>query len=471
MKFVSPADQVFLLLERRQQPMHIGTLQLFSYPEGAKADYVSRLAEHMRSFIEVKAPFNQRVVTRFGQNFWEEDRQFDLDHHFRHAALPKPGRIRELLAFISAEHSNLLDRARPLWEVHLIEGVQGRRFAIYTKMHHSMMDGMAGMRLMMRAFSNTAEKKDLPPIWAVPPRQRKDPAVKDRPGKHMATALDRLKQEAGRNALLLPHVARELGRSLSTKRQNEDSVSVFDAPPSVLNQRITGSRRFAAQSYSMERIRAIGKAFGATVNDVVMAMCGAALRDYLISQNALPEKPLIAMVPVSLREEDDDSEGGNQIAVVLANLGTHVNDPAERMRIVMGSIREAKQRCKRMTHAELLLYTAVSLAPAGVNMLTGLAPAWQTFNVIISNVPGPKEHMYWNGARMDGIYPVAFLMDNAALNFTLLSYVDQLEFGITACRRTLPSMQRLLDYLEKALDDLETAIGITEHEAALPVLA
>ncbi len=471
MKFVSPADQIFLLLERRQQPMHIGTLQLFSYPEEAKADYVSRLAEHMRSFTEVKAPFNQRVVTRFGQNFWEEDRQFDLDHHFRHAALPRPGRIRELLAFISAEHSNLLDRARPLWEVHLIEGVQGRRFAVYTKMHHSMMDGMSGMRLMMRTFSTSPEARDIPPLWSVPPRQRKPSDKKEKSGKDMATTLARLKHEAGRNVMVLPNVAREVGKSLTTERQKEDFVSVFHAPESVLNQRITGSRRFAAQSYSMERIRAIGKAFGGTVNDVVMAMCGAALRDYLISQNALPEKPLIAMVPVSLREEDDDSEGGNQIAVVLANLGTHIDDPAERMRIVMGSIREAKQRCKRMTQAELLLYTAVSLAPAGVNMLTGLAPAWQTFNVIISNVPGPKEHMYWNGARMDGIYPVAFLMDNAALNFTLLSYVDQLEFGITACRRTLPSMQRLLDYLEKAIDDLETAVGITEHEAARAVLA
>ncbi|MDQ8036382.1 MAG: wax ester/triacylglycerol synthase family O-acyltransferase [Pedobacter sp.] len=470
MKFVSPADQIFLLLERRQQPMHIGTLQLFTYPEDAKADYVSRLAEHMRSFTQVQAPFNQRIVTRFGQPFWEEDRQFDLDHHFRHAALPKPGRIRELLAFISAEHSNLLDRERPLWEIHLIEGVQGRRFAVYTKIHHSLMDGMAGMRLMMRAFSNTPETQGLPPIWAVPPRQRKASADKEKSGKDMAATLAKLKQEAGRNALVLPHVAREVGRSLTSERQKEDFVSVFDAPPSVLNQRITGSRRFAAQSYSMARIRAIGKAFGATVNDVVMAMCGAALRDYLISQNALPEKPLIAMVPVSLRD-DDESEGGNQIAVVLANLGTHVDDPAERIRIVMGSIREAKQRCKRMSSSELLLYTAVSLAPAGVNMLTGLAPQWQSFNVIISNVPGPKEHMYWNGARMDGIYPVAFLMDNAALNFTLLSYVDQLEFGITACRRTLPSMQRLLDYLEKALDDLETAVGITEHEAALPVLA
>lgn len=471
MKLVSPADQIFLLLEKRQQPMHIGTLQLFTYPEGAKADYVGKLAEQLRTFTEVQSPFNQKIVSRFGQKFWEEDRQFDLEHHFRHAALPKPGRIRELLAFVSAEHSNLMDRERPLWEVHLIDGVQGRRFAVYTKIHHSMMDGMAGMKLMMRTFSTDSSVRSAPPLWAVPPRQRRPRDASEKPADDIRSTLARLKKEAGRHAMVLPNVAREVGKSLTTERKKENFVSVFDAPESVLNKSITGSRRFAAQSYSMERIRAIGRAFDATVNDVVLAICGAALRDYLISQEALPEKPLIAMVPVSLRDENDDSDGGNQIAVVLANLGTHVSSPAERMRIVKASVRDAKQRCKRMSPTELMLYTAVSLAPSGVNLLTGMAPAWQSFNVVISNVPGPKEQMYWNGARMDGIYPVAFLMDNAALNITLLSYVDQIEFGITACRRTLPSMQRLLDYLEKAIDDLETAVGITEHGHALPVMA
>ncbi|MGH8491818.1 MAG: WS/DGAT/MGAT family O-acyltransferase [Moraxellaceae bacterium] len=471
MKLAGPTDQMFLLLEKRQQPMHIGTLQLFSYPEDAKADYVRKLADHLRSYTEVQAPFNQKIVTRFGQSFWDQDRQFDLEHHFRHAALPKPGRIRELLAFVSAEHSNLMDRARPLWEVHLIEGVQGRRFAVYTKIHHSMMDGMAGMKLMMRTFSTSPDVRDAPPLWAVPPRKRRPVESAEKPERDIKAVLEKLKAEALRNAMILPNVAREVGKSLTTERKKEDFVSVFDAPESMLNKAITGSRRFAAQSYSLERIRAIGRAYKATVNDVVLAICGAALRNYLISQEALPEKPLIAMVPVSLRDEEDDSEGGNQIAVVLANLGTHVEDPRERMRIVKASVRDAKQRCKRMSSTELLLYTAASLAPSGVNLLTGLAPSWQSFNVVISNVPGPKETMYWNGARMDGIYPVAFLMDNAALNITLLSYVDQIEFGITACRRTLPSMQRLLDYLEQAIDDLETAVGITEHGHALPVIA
>ncbi len=453
MKLIKPIDRMFLLLERRQQPMHIGTLQLFSWPEEAGDDYVSRLAEHLRTFTTIQKPFNQRVVTRFGQHFWKEDTQFDLEHHFRHSALPKPGRIRELLAYVSAEHSNLMDRERPLWEAHLIEGVEGRRFALYTKMHHSMMDGMAGMRLMMRTLGQGPDARDIPPAWAVPPLSRKerDPAAQQSRGEWLT---EQLRVEVARHAMTLPHVAREVGKTLTRRRAH--IVTAFDAPASLINQRITGSRRFAAQSFAMSRIRAIGEAYGATVNDVVLAICGSALRDYLQSQNALPDKPLVALVPVSLREEGDE-EGGNQIAVILASLGTHVADPVQRLRQVMDSVQAAKQRSRSLNAREQLLYTAVSMAPSGINLLTGMIPAWQSFNVVISNVPGPREHLYWNGARLEGIYPVALLMNNAALNITLLSYVDQLEFGITACRRTLPSMQRLLDYLENAIRDLEEA--------------
>lgn len=458
MRIVSPSDQLFLFLEKRQQPMHIGALQLFSYPEGASSKYVSDLADHLRSFTDVYPPFNQRIVSRFGQQFWEEDKQFDLEHHFRHSALPKPGRIRELLAYVSAEHSNLMDRERPLWEAHLIEGVNGRRFALYTKIHHALMDGISGMRLLMRTFSKDAINRDAPPVWAVQPRKR-ERVETDEP---VISKFTQVTTEARKQLSTLPRVFTELRDTLTTSRKNRNFVSVFDAPESILNKKITGSRRFAAQSFPMSRIRAISKAFGGTVNDVILAMSGAALREYLINQKALPDQPLIAMIPVSLR--DGESEGGNEIAMILANLGTHVADPSTRMQVVMESVREAKQRSQRMNPQELKLYTALTLAPAGVNILTGLAPSLQPFNVIISNVPGPQQSLYWNGAKMEGIYPVSLVMDNMALNITILSYVDHLEFGITACRRTLPSMQRLLTYLENAIIELEVAADINQAE-------
>ncbi|HCB39298.1 MAG TPA: wax ester/triacylglycerol synthase family O-acyltransferase, partial [Gammaproteobacteria bacterium] len=191
---------------------------------------------------------------------------------------------------------------------------------------------------------------------------------------------------------------------------------------------------------------------------VVLAICGSALRDYLSEQSALPQQPLIAAIPVSLRQ--DDSIGGNEIVTILANLGTHVADAAQRMSIVKASVQEAKQRLGSMTRQEIMAYTALMLTPAGMQMLTGMMPRWQAFNVLISNVPGPKEPLYWNGARLRGMYPVSMPLDRLALNITILSYYDQLEFGLTACRRTLPSMQRMLAHLETGIEGLEAAAGL-----------
>ncbi|MBV1920361.1 MAG: wax ester/triacylglycerol synthase family O-acyltransferase [Pseudomonadales bacterium] len=456
---LSPSDQLFLWLEKRQQPMHVGGLQLFSFPEGASAKYVTELAESLRAYSCPQAPFDQHLVSKFGQSYWETDTHFDLEHHFRHEALPKPGRIRELLARVSAEHSNLMDRERPLWEVHLIEGVRGKRFALYSKMHHSMIDGMSGMRLCAKSLSTDPEARDLPPIWAMQPKKNKD--VSKPSPSDLISSLAQFSGAAGKQLSTLPAVAREIARSVKKAKNDPNYVSVFQAPHCLLNEPITGSRRFAAQSYPIERIKRIGKAFNATVNDVVLAVCGSALRDYLISQHALPDQPLIAQVPVSIRQ--DDSIGGNQIAMILANLGTHIADPSNRIEVIKASVNEAKQRFKQMTPAELLNYTALTMAPSALNILTGLAPKWQTFNVVISNVPGPKETLYWNGAKLEGMYPVSIPVDRVALNITLLSYVDQLEFGFTACRRTLPSMQRMLDYVENGIHELEVAADISHR--------
>ena len=458
MKPLSPLDQLFLLLEKRQQPMHVAGLQLFSFPEDARGPkYVSELAASVRDYCHPVPPFNQRLVRRLGQYYWVEDDHFDIDHHFRHEALPKPGRIRELLARVSAEHSNLLDRARPLWEAHLIEGIRGRRFALYTKAHHSMVDGIAAMRMGMRALSTDPEERNLPPVWAYQPRRRK--GVKLTNPVQAMSGLARFTSGAGRQIATIPALAREVYNVTQKARHDPDYVSIFQAPTTIINQPITGSRRFAAQSYSMTRMKAIAKRADCTLNDVLLAMCGSALRDYLISQHALPDQPLIAMVPMNIRQEDDP-EDGNQVAAILANLGTHIADPGNRLEVIRASVQEAKTRFRQMTQEEILNYTALTLAPTGLNLLTGLAPRFRAFNVVISNVPGPREPLYWNGARLEGMYPVSIALDQIALNITVTSYCDQMEFGIVGCRRTLPSMQRLLDYLENGIHELEVATGI-----------
>lgn len=455
MKALSLADQVFLWMEKRQQPMHIGGLHLYDFPEDAGPKYVTELAEYMRSFDQPTSPYNLRLKSRFGQYHWEEDHLFDIDHHFRHSALPKPGRIRELLALVSIKHSVLMDRERPMWEVHLIEGLRGRRFAIYYKVHHSMMDGVAAIRMALRLLNEDKSLRNMPPLWALPLPKKEPKAVVAQ--QDLASSLMTLASSAGKQISTLPTLVKEVFHMVEQARHNPDYVTAFEAPPSILNQPITGSRRFAAQSYSLDRFKAIAKKMGATLNDVVLAVCSGALRKYLISQSALPAKPLIGLVPMSLRRDDSDS--GNQIAMILTSLATHLEDPRERLHVIQRSIKDAKERYSQMSVEEGINFTALTLAPAAINMLTDISNRLQAFNVVISNVPGPNKPLYWNGAKLNGMYPVSIPMERIALNITLISYEDHLDFGFIACRRTLPSMQRLLDYVEDSIAELETVSG------------
>lgn len=451
MKPLSPQDQMFLLLERRNQPMHVGGLQLARPPQDAGPDYTQRMAEFMRSHTVAHAPFNLRLERKLGAPFWVEDTEFDIESHFRHLSLPRPGRIRELLALVSQLHSAHLDRAKPLWEFYLIDGLEDGRIAIYSKIHHALVDGIAAMRMMMRATSETPEGQNIP-LWAMPLRKREIIPGEDKP-RSFLSVIGEAAGMLGQQAKTLPVVTRELYRSIRAARNNPDYVSVFQAPKSILNQRVTGSRRFAAQSWSLERIRAAGKRHDATLNDVVLAMCGSALRAYLKELNALPDKPLTTMVPMSLRR--DDSDAGNQVAMILANLYTTIDDPRERLQAIQRSVQISKARFQKMSQPEIVNYMAATMAPFSLNYATGAAPRWQAFNVTISNVPGPKKTLYWNGAEIEGMYPVSIVIDGQALNITLNSYADKLEFGLIACRRTLPHMQRLLDHLEHGLAELE----------------
>lgn len=451
MKRLSTMDTAFLLLEKRQQPMHVAGLQLFKFPDDAPRNFLYELAENFRHVDQVRAPFNQKLVWRAGQAYWEEDPYFDLEHHFRHSALPKPGRVRELLDLVSRLHANLLDRERPLWSSRLIEGLQGKRFAIYNKMHHAMVDGVAGMKLAQTSLTEDPNIRDLPPMWAKRPQ-----APRDRSGRSSAgssgLSISALAERAG----MIRNVG---GRVIESFRGGDNGlVGAFDAPRSILNVPITASRRFAAQSYSLSRAKAAGKALDATLNDVVLAMCSSALRRYLIDMNALPEKPLISMVPVSVRPEG--SVGGNEIAMIMANLGTNHADPVDRLEDIRQSMQAGKQRFSQMTHAEIQAYTILSSLPGTLNLGLGLAPERQMYNLVISNVPGPRNPLYWNGARMEGMYPVSIVTDGQAVNITVTSYVDSLDFGITACRRSLPSIQRMLDYLEDGLKELEKEAGL-----------
>jgi diacylglycerol O-acyltransferase len=450
MRALSPVDVLFLSLEKRQQPMHVGALMLFRMPENAPADYVYQQAELIRKSKAIPVPpFNQILEGMF----WGEDGEFDLDHHFRHISLPKPGRIRELLTYISQEHSALIDRAKPLWECHLIEGIEDGRFAMYFKIHHAMVDGIAAMRLLQKSLSVSPTDRHAAPPWVIrTPRNRNSLAKLSAGAKFIRTMRDQMQ--------IAPNVMREVWGALQDQRHNPDYVSIFQAPRSILNQPVSASRRFAAQSYSLSRLQSVAKKLGVTLNDIVLAICSGAIRGYLLNQRALPKKPLIAMVPISLRKDESDS--GNQISMILANLATHKVDPIERLAMIRRSMNNAKNRFGRMSQSEIINYSGIVYSIAGLNLLTGVLPKVQAFNLVISNVPGPKEPLYWNGAMLDAMYPVSIVLDGQAINITLTSYLDKLEVGIIACRKTLPHIQTLLTLLEDQIQTYEQLAGDAE---------
>ncbi|MGQ0622605.1 MAG: WS/DGAT/MGAT family O-acyltransferase [Panacagrimonas sp.] len=451
MNALSTSDALFLLLEGRRHPMHVAGLQLYSMPEGAGPEFARELAQQCRDAAQPVPPFSRAPVRRLGRWHWQEDTQFDIDYHLRHSALPHPGRIRELLELVSRLHGTLQDRTHPLWEMNIIEGLNDGRVATYLKLHHSMFDGVGAMRTIIAAHSTDPDARNLPPIWARAKVKRTQEAQAQ--PKSTAGLIDSLKD--GRQSLT--GITRGLWDIVRKSGINPADVTPFQAPPSILNPTITGARRVATQSWSLARLKALSKKAGVTLNDVVLTVCSGALREYLLSQGALPEKSLVAMVPVSVRSADGPAEG-NQVAMMLVDLATDAADPVRRLRRIAASSRTAKERMSQMSRAEQVAYMLTVGLPLPVSSATRTYHIRPPFNVVISNVPGPDKPMYWNGARLDEFYPVSLLFDGQALNITLTSYCDQLSFGFVGCRTALPHLQRLLEHTSQAIEKIEAAL-------------
>lgn len=456
MKKLSMIDDTFLRLETRRGPLHIGMLMLFEPPDDAPEDFVMQLADRLRQSTKAAPPFNRRLVSKRGKHYWDETDDFDIAHHFVHIALPKPGRIRELLAMVSRVHCGHLDRAYPLWRFYLIEGIEDGRFAVYIKIHHSMIDGIGGVRMLINSMSTNIESSaKLPPPWEIPTRKS---ASQNTPVPDVATGgLSAVRSMTRAGLKSVAPVMKELRSNVwDLWSRNPNFVAAGQAPRCVLNQKISATRRFAAQSYSTPRIRAVAEAFDATINDVVLAMCAGALRRYLIDLKELPDRPLVAGIPVSIRR--DNTKLGNEVAFTFAHLATHIDDPAERMIAIKNCMDYNKEHLSKLTPEQSMVCAAMKLLPGAYTALSGKGRDSTMGNLVISHVPGPRRPMYWQGAKLCGLYPASLLIDGSALNITLVSRHDYVDFGLLACRKTVPQMQRLLGYLEDSLTELEDAI-------------
>ena len=446
-------------------PMHVGGLQLFEKPEGAGPDYIREMYESMRDIDEVAPLFLKhphRSVKTGAQLVWRPDEQFDIEHHVRHSALPAPGRYRELFELCSRLHSTRLAWERPLWESHIIEGLADGKVALYTKIHHALVDGISAMRLMQSVLSTDAEERGMLAPWALHSRPERKPvdaapgSLPEVPVAALRTALGVASEAAGMPGALV--------RTLSKGVRNQTSAVSFHAPRTIFNQSITGARRFAADDWPVERLKAIAKASGTTINDVVLAMCSGAMRTYLLELDALPEDPMVAMVPVGLNAKQSQiasADGGNAIGSVMVQLATDLGDPAERLDRIHLSMRDGKEALSSMTQTQILAMSALGQAPAILAPLLRMQGIVRPpYNLIISNVPGPRTSHYWNGAKLTGTYPLSIPINGMALNITCTSYDGQMGFGLTGCRRTVPHLQRLLTHLDDEVAHLEKAVGV-----------
>jgi diacylglycerol O-acyltransferase / wax synthase len=464
MSLIAPQDAAFLLGETATQPTHVAGLAVYELPPGAEPDYVSRLYHELLTHTDISPRLRQRPadpVGSLGNVWWTEEQDIDLEYHVRLAALPRPGRVRELLELVSRLHGQMLDRHHPLWEFYVIEGLEGGRFATYTKIHHALYDGVASTRLLTRWLSPDPDARGTTPWWSTAHQRPSQPKAKKAVGGALGVA-GQVAHTAGRTARLAGDViglAPAVGKMAARSLRGNDAGLPYRAPRTMLNTSITGSRRFAAQQWSLERIKKAGAAHDATVNDVVLAMCAGALRRYLIDQDALPGRALTAGVPVSLRSLGGFGDTGNAVGIVPCSLATHLDDPHDRLTEIVGSMNTAKAELASRSPLQTQLLTGMiasgSLLATQVPGAADLAPA--AMNLIISNVPGPREPLYWNGARMQGMYPLSVPQQGQALNITVTSYAGQLNFGLTGCRRRMPHLQHMLTYLEDSLVELETA--------------
>lgn len=456
-------DASWLYVESKAAPMHVGSMAIFTVEGEDAKDAIARILPMLRGSTEFAPPFNYKLSKPNLLTLrpkWVETSKVDLDYHFRHSALPSPGGERELGTLISRLHSHPLDFHKPLWEMHLIEGLHGNRFAIYTKMHHSLMDGVGGMRLMQRIFGKSAaESMNLKAPWSVGTIQRKE-KKKPESAPHFVDQA-RLAWETAKLSMPSVSAAGKAMRALIREgflREDPDLATPFSGPKSILNGRVGGARRLATQTYPLERVRAVAEAAGVSINDIFLAICSGSMRRYLIERDALPAQTLTAGLPVSVRPADD-MDGGNAISFILSNLYTNEPDPLKRLHAIHVSTQKAKTSLQALPKDAINNYTIMLMSPMMVQLVTGLGGVGRPiFNTVISNVPGPSQDLYFSGCRLEQFYPLSLIPHGQALNITVVSYSGQFNVAFTGDHDALPSMQRLSVYAGEALDELERLV-------------
>lgn len=480
MRRLSGLDAAFLALETPHSTGHVGGLSILDPSTATQELNLERLISVLEPRLGLVPVMRQRLVdVPFGldQPVWIDDEYFDVEYHVREIALPKPGNDEQLAEQVSRIHARPLDRAKPLWETYLITGLEGGRMAVYTKLHHAAIDGVSGVEILALLFDLTPEPREVP-VQEFHPRPApsslklgRDALLKlvTRPLQATKIVSDALLSVPSLASMARPYIDGVLRRRDGQKDGDIINVAPTLAPATPLNGEISPHRKFSFRTIDLDQVKEVKNTFGCSVNDVVMAMCAAGLRRWLEEHRALPESPLVTLMPVSIRTEGDNAgDGGNKVSAMLVTVPTHLADPLERLEATRTVTAVAKQSQAFIPQG--LVDEVIDFAPpaliaraAKMYFASHVFNRVPPFNVVISNVPGPPVPVYAAVAKLLGHYPVSVVADGLGLNLTVIGYNGGLHFGLTAARDRVPDVDRINDWIE---EELATLLALAREEQA-----
>ncbi|MFV0317263.1 MAG: WS/DGAT/MGAT family O-acyltransferase [Microthrixaceae bacterium] len=493
MEQLSGLDATFLYMETSTQFGHVSGLSVFARPDDDDYDPLTAWRDEIGRRVHRLEPLRRRVRNvpfRVDHPFWEDDADFDLEYHVRHSAVAPPGSDRQLGELVARIIGRPLDRRHPLWESYVIEGLSDDRFAILTKFHHATVDGASGVELLTLMLDEDPDGgpgDDVELVQWTPQPPESDASVLARaalglirkPGRGMVLGARTVRQigAATRNPVLVAAADQlrsnlrgpvgsllNIGRERSPEGEVAGPLPSAMAPPTPFNDTISAHRRMAFRSISLTSVKAVKNAAGVTLNDVVMAMCAGGLRHWLEDHDALPDKPLVAMVPMSIRTGDEEQRWTNRVSAMFAGLPTDEPDPLERVHKIHESMVGAKGLHDAVPAEELTDFT--QFAPPAV-FATAMRTAFRLtgrftspVNLVVSNVPGPRQSLYTAGAELLHYYPVSTVVDGQGLNVTVQSYRDTLDVGLVACRELVPDLWDMADAIVEELAVIGKTVGV-----------
>ncbi len=461
MKPLSGLDGMFLHLETPATPMHVGSLSLLEPPASYRGDFckaVERLYARRLPLALVLSRKLAAMPLQLANPIWVQVDDVDMKYHIQRVVLPRPGTQEQLEECVGRLHSILLDRARPLWMVYIIEGLKSGQVAYYTKLHHALLDGQAAVMLARVLFDLTPRGKRNPPEAASQASRGEHPGL----GTLAAAALEHDAKQYLKFVRTLPDIVKALTSLRSDANGKASALSAGTsgfAPRTPLNVAITGERAFAGVSVPLDQIKAVAAAHDAKINDMVLAICSGALRRYLLDQGGLPSEPLIAAVPISLREPGN-TEYTTQATMARVSLATDIANPVRRLCAIRDAATAAKSaidRAKGILPTDFpsfgmpwILHWLASVY--GRTKLANLVPPLA--NVVISNVAGPQVPVYFAGFRMTRYWPLSIVHHGLGVNITVESYAGAMGFGITAACSAVPDPRRIAEHLLAAHEEL-----------------